>query len=348
MSRKLSLVRPDKPKSPTSPVITAILSWLQHKAANTQRVYLGIGSDWSRHLGCADMQSRDAGRAWLEATHAEAQSYLLEVATRPAQAGRPSQDFDRVSDATLRHKAQALYAMYEELIAQGFVAANPFARVRREYKGSKTGDRRPHQLVDYDKVRELLNPPDFGSVATAPEFERARKEATRNHAIMCLLFGAGLRRSEVVKLRLSDICTTTSGTTYLRLRDTKAQETQEHALPDWIGSAIELAAKERKREGAKQDSPLFVCYYGHGIPDHHQMGDSTLYRIFKAKCNSVGLPEGITPHCARVTAITKLLDQGLSHRDVKEFSRHASVEMVERYDKKRKQLDQSVGKKLSY
>ncbi len=56
----------------------------------------------------------------------------------------------------------------------------------------------------------------------------------------------------------------------------------------------------------------------------------------------------MSPHSARATAITKLLDSGFSHRDVQEFSRHASVQMVEIYDKRRLQVDESPAKKLEF
>jgi integrase len=78
------------------------------------------------------------------------------------------------------------------------------------------------------------------------------------------------------------------------------------------------------------------------------MSESTLYRRFKEICVRVGLEGDFTPHCARATAITQLLNQGFSHRDIKEFSRHSSIQMVEQYDKRRTSIDDSIAKKLSF
>jgi integrase len=55
-----------------------------------------------------------------------------------------------------------------------------------------------------------------------------------------------------------------------------------------------------------------------------------------------------TPHSARATAITKLLADGIPHREVQEFSRHSSIQMVEWYDKRRFSVEQSPAKELSY
>jgi integrase len=55
-----------------------------------------------------------------------------------------------------------------------------------------------------------------------------------------------------------------------------------------------------------------------------------------------------SPTCARATAITKLLADGIPHRQVQEFSRHASIQMVEWYDKRRFSVDENVGVGFEY
>ena len=56
----------------------------------------------------------------------------------------------------------------------------------------------------------------------------------------------------------------------------------------------------------------------------------------------------VSPHSARATAITKLLSDGFSHREVQEFSRHASIQMVEVYDKRRISIDDNPASDLDY
>lgn len=43
-----------------------------------------------------------------------------------------------------------------------------------------------------------------------------------------------------------------------------------------------------------------------------------------------------------------VLDDGYSHRQIREVSRHKSVEMVEQYDKRRTNLSNSLGLKVDY
>jgi integrase len=78
------------------------------------------------------------------------------------------------------------------------------------------------------------------------------------------------------------------------------------------------------------------------------MSDTGLYLLFKQYCMAAGAGMYVTPHSARATAITKLLSDGVPHRVVQEFSRHASIQMVEWYDKRRFDVEQSPAKGLVY
>lgn len=346
MRKGLTLVGPVKPQEPPSSVSTAIKQALRAKAENTRRIYLGIASHWSEFLG-APFESPSADRLWTNATHSNAQAFMLELSERPAQPTKTGRKHKTVSDATLRHKATILYAIYDELIAQGLCEVNPFVRVRKDYEGAKLGQRRPHVRIESDQVKQLLKRPKLDHYGDSPKEVWLKKESVRDHVLLLLLFMAGLRRSEVCKLTLGDVQKTTSGTMYLILRDTKAGGDQEIALPDGIVSDVDELLTQRRSEGAKDESPLIVCYYSKGIADHHPMSDSTLYRLFKELCERKGLGH-VTPHCARATFVTRLLDQGLSHRDVAVASRHSSVQMVERYDKRRVSLEENPSKKISY
>jgi site-specific recombinase XerD len=90
---------------------------------------------------------------------------------------------------------------------------------------------------------------------------------------------------------------------------------------------------------------MFVRYLHRGS---EAMGEKYVYRLFKEYLKRFKLNPDYSPHCARVTAITQLLKQGMNHREVQELSRHASVAMVERYDRRRYEIEESPSKKLSY
>jgi integrase/recombinase XerD len=244
------------------------------------------------------------------------------------------------SNATIHKKFAALRRIYRMLIASNLgVVENPFEADKVPPPPKDAGRKRPTQMVEFERVMEILSSPD-----------RATPKGRRDGAILALLFGAGLRRSEVVSLRIGDVRRTSSGTTYLYLRHTKAKRDAEQAVPDWAARELSEVIKDRKAQKASDGDYLFVGFSGQGgkTPTDKPMSDTGLYLLFKQYCIAAGAGAYVTPHSARATAITKLLADGIPHREVQEFSRHASIQMVEWYDKRRFDVEQSPAKGLTY
>lgn len=308
-------------------------SWLDLKAPNTQKKYRAYMREFCSYLG---IELDDPGfKSFCVTTSADASRYLNWCKTRPAQAGRSRLAADSVSLATIKDKANVLFSIFEELINQNELTENPFTKYRRELRKVRGNDRRPHQLIPFEKVLALM------------ELDwRGPKELTMR-AILAALFGGGLRSSEALNLRLLDVKRTAKGNLYLNLRNTKRQKQEAQALPEWAGQIIMEHLELRRCEGAKEAAPLFTDYVD-GEPTNEPIFDRTLRRRFTKALSRVGLHGHYSPHCARATAITALLEDGVSHRNVAKFSRHASVDMVSHYDKMRAVDGEEVAVQLNY
>ena len=105
-----------------------------------------------------------------------------------------------------------------------------------------------------------------------------------------------------------------------------------------------------KRKAITSRDYVFLGYTGRGgqTRSDKPISDTGVYLLFKHYCQVVGAGTHAPPTCARATAITKLLADGIPHRQVQEFSRHASIQMVEWYDKRRFSVDENVGVGLEY
>ena len=301
----------------------SVAAFLSLKAENTRRRYQGIWNHWISSVASAE-----------RATHLQASAYLNKCLQAPSQSGRSRGVSSRCAAATVHNRALVLYSIYEALICDGLDIPNPFQRLRRQLGKSKTGDRRPHELIPQEAVERMLSIVD------------CTKEGVRDRALMCILFGGALRRSEALGVRVQDVCESENGTMYLHLQHTKAGAFARAVVPPWARDSIVALVEQRVREGAGAEDPLLVTYFSN-LPSSG-MSASSLYRTFKGICARAGLSGVYTPHCARATAITQLLNQGFSHRDIKEFSRHSSIQMVEAYDKRRTAIDDSIAKKLSF
>ena len=340
-----------------------ISAFLSLKSPTTRVTYSGIISEWCRFLGAEPGTNSSAAKI-VAATDLHAIAYRKFLEGKPGERprfqssmpksssrevlinrsdgrGKKKDGLDATqSNATIHKKFAALRRMYRMLIASNLgIVENPFEADKVPPPPKDAGRKRPTQMVDFELVMEILSLPDRGT-------QKGRRDA----AILALLFGAGLRRSEVVSLRIGDVRRTGSGTTYLYLRHTKAKRDAEQAVPNWAAEALAHLIKDRKAQKASDGDHLFIGFSGQGgkTPTNKPISDTGLYLLFKQYCVSAGAGAYVTPHSARATAITKLLTDGIPHREVQEFSRHASIQMVEWYDKRRFDVEQSPAKGLSY
>lgn len=342
-----------------------ISSFLSMKAPTTQVTYDGVVAEWTRFLGAepgssagatAITQATDlhaaAFRMWLEKQagqtprevrkHAAApsQSRAIEVAPKRRRAVKRTGLESTLSNATMAKKFTILRRIYKLLIAHRFpIGVNPFDADRVPPPPKESGRKRPTEMVQFDEVREVLALPDCSSA-----------KGVQDKAILSIFFGGGLRRSEVIGLRVSDVRRSGKGNVYLYLRATKAQKDAAQALPGWAGRAVLEHLKVRTEAGAGPAEPLFVSFRGRGgrTPTRDPLSSTGVYRMFCGYCARATGRKFLTPHSARATSITKLLTDGVPHRLVQEFSRHASVQMVEHYDKRRLTVDENPGVALSF
>lgn len=355
----LDTAHTNRERKESSPVWLRINAFLDLKSENTQRTYISIIKEWCEFLG-TEPGSPAAARAILSATDLHALAYRKWLERRKGQRPRlePSASDTRalersngprqrrdglqhtLANSTIAKKFTALRRIYRMLIASALgVVANPFDSDRVPPPAARAGQKRPTEMLDFQMVKAVLDAPDCST-----------GKGLRDSALLALLFGGGLRRSEVVALRIGDLRQSPGGTTYVRLRATKSKRDADHALPPWAAARVQQLAEQRLQEGAAPGDYLFVAERGPGAGGRSSRGltASGLYRIFKDYCRQTGAGMFITPHSARATAITKLLADGLNHREVQEFSRHASVQMVEVYDKRRYGVDKSPAKDLDY
>ncbi len=341
-----------------------VSAFLSLKSPATRVTYSGILAEWCRFLR-TEPGTSDAANAILSATDLHAIAYRKFLENKPGEKPRMARMAGRVSseravtterssgrgtkkdgldatqsNATIHKKFAALRRIYRMLVSSNLgIGENPFEADRVPPPPKDAGRKRPTQMIDFDLVMEIVSMPNA-------ETEKGR----RDRALLATLFGGGLRRSEVVGLRIGDIKRTSSGTTYLYLRHTKAKRDAEQALPRWAADYIWALVQERKHQGAMDGDYLFVGFTGKGgqTITTRPMSDTGLYLLFKQYCMAAGAGAFATPHSARATAITKLLADGIPHREVQEFSRHSSIQMVEWYDKRRFSVEESPAKELSY
>lgn len=342
-------------------------AFLAMRSKQTYETYHGIVREWCQFLG-AESGSDSGAHKLKSVSEVHAMAYIKWLSGQPGEIPRLQRKStpklkDRIevlpqiennprgqtkklgldnlqSNATIVKKVAALRRIYRMLIGSGLVAGiNPFDPDRVKAPPKESGRKRPTEMLPFENVKSVIAAADQKTI-----------KGLQDQAILACLFGGALRRSEIVNLRIDDVRRSSKGTVFLHLRATKAGKDASQALPAWAAGILQIHLKECKKRGAQPIDPLFSSFRGKAglIPTDQPISSSGVYKLFKMYCSRAGLGDFFTPHSARATAITKLLSEGIPHREVQEFSRHSSVQMVEHYDKRRIGVDESAAKDLDF
>ena len=223
-----------------------------------------------------------------------------------------------------------LVAHLEALRRDGLSArtlARSLAAVRGLYRfGREAGLLRddPAALLDTPRLpRRLpraLSKPDAAALVEAPGDETPR--AWRDRAMLELLYGSGLRASELVGLRPADVDLSAQILTCRGKRD------RQRVVP--IGDAARRAltaylerARPRLVRGA-DPGVLFVSTRG------GPLGRRALWRIVRDRARAVGL-RGAFPHALRHSFASHLLEGGADLRSIQALLGHADIGTTEIY-----------------
>ncbi|HEX2912367.1 MAG TPA: tyrosine-type recombinase/integrase [Chloroflexia bacterium] len=149
----------------------------------------------------------------------------------------------------------------------------------------------------------------------------------RDAAMLVVTYGAGLRRSEVVKLDLSDYNARNGG---LTIRGGKGgKDRQAYLGKDIVSPLTRWLALRGNTPG-----PIFVpVNKGHKIGLGKRMTDQAVLNIFVKRTKEAGI-EGFSPHDLRRTFISDLLDAGADIVTVQKLVGHANVTTTARYDRR--------------
>lgn len=281
----------------------SLARYVKLKTENTQRAVIAVVNAWETFLG--------GKRANAE----RAIDFVQAMKER------------KLSDATIKQRYQLLHGWYEFLVSTDKQERNPFRAVRHVISMRQKLQVRPTRLIPLAEVKKLL---------------RARwpgKRGTRDKALVGLLLGTGMRRSEGRALNVGDIVVD-NGVNVAILKHTKAGTEQKQPIPKWCYKLLAKLVTQRNLDKAENHHALFCMYNAKGKAKG-RMSEASFYRTYKKRV-------GAAPHSARATYTTRLKAMGYEDRRVSEALRHATEEQVRVYDKLGNSMSQNVGLKIFY
>ncbi len=100
--------------------------------------------------------------------------------------------------------------------------------------------------------------------------------------------------------------------------------------------------------GDAKDTPLFQASNGRTRKlSGKAMTSKRICELVKRRLKDAGLPERLSPHSFRVTAITDLLSQGIPLEDVQYLAGHAEPRTTGLYDRRQKKVTRNIVERIS-
>lgn len=157
------------------------------------------------------------------------------------------------------------------------------------------------------------------------EADRSSK-GLRDAALLAVLLGCGLRRSEAVALSYEDII---PGERALKVLG-KGNKQRLAYVPAGTWQRLMLWTDQIRGE---QPGPLFTRIRRHDCLTDDRLTDQAVYHILQVRQQEAGL-EKCAPHDLRRTFATAMLDNGEDLITVKDAMGHASVTTTQKYDRR--------------
>ena len=207
---------------------------------------------------------------------------------------------------TIRRKLAAVRGLFRFLLREGLVSKN----VARLVRTPKAPQKLPEVLTP-DQVNGLLDGVAAGNLA--------RPHPARDLAIFELLYGCGVRVSELAGLNLEDL---DRAERWLRVRG-KGRKQRQVPLPAKAAAALERYLSERP---VVRDEPaVFLNHRRARLTDQGIRGIVKLYATF------VNGDPSIHPHSFRHAYATHLLADGADLRAIQELLGHARLSTTQKY-----------------
>lgn len=214
---------------------------------------------------------------------------------------------NEVSNRSINRKISSLRAYYKFLLKVGDISASPLTK----HKSLKT-DKRVEVPFSEHEMEEMLKAIPFDD-----DFE-----GTRDKLIIELLYATGMRRAELVNLRLNNIDFSQNTMKVLGKRN------KERIIPllPATASLIKTYLKHRSNLEKVQDPGVLLLTQS-GL----KIYETLVYRTINKYFSLVSPKVKKSPHILRHTFATHLLNRGADLNSVKELLGHSSLASTQVY-----------------
>ncbi len=259
-----------------------------HASPHTVRAYRGNLANFAAYTG---------SRRWKEIDHIAVRGFLSQLYEKG------------LSNTSVARSLAAVRSLYRWLAQEGVVDQNPAKLV--------ASPKRPQKLPRVPTIEEMNSVLDakMPEVAAFPE---------RDHLMLELLYGCGIRNSELTGINVDDICLSAEA---ILIRG-KGKKERYVPFGDAVKSALATYLPARQKtlgEGRKSTSALLINRRG------GRLTTRSVGRIIKKIAVAKGLSPDVHPHTLRHAFGTHMLEEGADLRAIQELLGHERLATTQRY-----------------
>jgi integrase/recombinase XerD len=215
---------------------------------------------------------------------------------------------EEINSSTVSRYSSSIKGFFVFMLQQGYIEKNPALNL----KSTKIARSLP-SVLSFDEVDKILNTPKTND-----------KLGLRDKAILELLYSSGLRVSELLNLKISDLF---FGDEVIRVL---GKGSKQRIVPigssaiNWITEYLKKTRPLLEKK-AKSENLIFLNSRG------SKLSRMAIWKIVNKYCQEAKIEKEVHPHTFRHSFATHLLEGGADLRAVQEMLGHSDISTTQIY-----------------
>ena len=216
-------------------------------------------------------------------------------------------DKKNLKKTSISRRLSSLRTFYKYLVLNSVLETNPFNLVSSPKK-----EKRMPKFINYSSIDEIFNVPNIKT-----------KEGQREKVILEVLYGAGIRVSELVNIKLKDIDFDNKNILIFG----KGSKERMVSFGEIAYDSMKLFINEGRKEYLEDKNSEYLIVGKNEL----KLTTRRIEQIIDDLIKRTSIKMNITPHMLRHTFATHMLDQGADLVAVQELLGHESLSSTEIY-----------------
>ena len=222
---------------------------------------------------------------------------------------------------TVNRKLSALRSYYKFLLRIGSIPVSPL----KEHKALKT-DTKVALPFSQEEIQRLL----------AADFFPGDYTGVLQRTVIQLLYYTGIRRSELIELKVQDVDLSEG---LMKVLGKRNKERLLPLLPEIKTQLTQLLEQQKQYQISRESEHFFVNSRG------KKLSEAFVYETVKTYLSKVSTKTKRSPHVLRHSFATHLLDQGADLNAIKDLLGHSSIAATQHYTHSSMKKIQDIYKK---